>query len=314
MSTIRAAMTHRLLGETSGPLAGIYVVTHRASGLRYVGQSRDIARRWSEHRKGRGDSRRLTNAIRKHGPNAFAFEIVELCAPEELNDREAFYVWAFDCLSPKGYNLTTGGGQAQTFTPEVRAKMSESLRTSPSFRRRWADPEFRARLSASLRNSESLKAAQARIHADPHYQERNREHLARLNADPAILEGRRLHLARLNADPEFRAKVSESVRATTSRRWADPETRAAMTRKIAESNRRKAQDPEYLAKIATSNRSRRHTEEHVLIHTTTGAVERGLRWELVERLGLHQGNFSSLIHGRYKTVQGYRLARPEEIK
>lgn len=32
MSTIRATMTHRLLGEASGPLTGIYVVTHRTTG------------------------------------------------------------------------------------------------------------------------------------------------------------------------------------------------------------------------------------------------------------------------------------------
>lgn len=288
METIRAAMTARLLGEASGPLAGIYVITHRATGKRYVGQSVNIRSRWTAHRHSDGDTR-LARAIRRHGPDAFAFEIVELCTPEELNDREAFYVWAFDCLSPKGYNLQSGGGQGQVATEEVRAKIRDA--NVRHLTHLSTDPEMRAK------RARAVKVA----YDNPEFRS---SHLARSRSVNAALW----------ADPEFRAKVSESVRAATSRRWADPETRADLTWKIAESNRRKAQDPEYLAKIAVSNRCRRHTQEHVLIHTTTGAVERGLRWELIERLGLHQGNFSSLIHGRYKTVQGYRLARPEEIQ
>lgn len=150
METIRAAMTRRLLGETSGPLMGIYLITHRASGKRYVGQSIDIARRWREHWGGRGDSPMLTNALKKHGPDAFAFEIVELCAREELNDRECFYIFAFDCMKPLGYNIGAGG-EGVNFTPEVRAKLREAMH------RLAADPEWRAKQGARL----------SRANADP---------------------------------------------------------------------------------------------------------------------------------------------------
>ena len=94
----------------------------------------------------------LAAALRKYGPDAFEWEIVEPCPRGELDDRGAFYIFAFDCLSPKGYNLASGGGQAQCYTAEARAKLSQSLRSSDNFkeamrRLRWASsrplrPEF----------------------------------------------------------------------------------------------------------------------------------------------------------------------------
>lgn len=290
MSTIRATMTRRLLGEASGPLTGIYLITHRASGKRYVGQSVNIRGRWAEHRSSNGS--KLAAALKKHGPDAFTFEIVEPCPREELNDREAFYVWAFDCVSPKGYNLTTGGGQALKFSEEARAKLSQSLRNSEALkvgvRRREDDPEkqarrlaavreavaapeVRARLSASLRNSEALKAARARLRADPNYQARNRDQLARLNADPAILEGRRDQLARLHADPEATARRIEAQR----RVQADPTI-------------------------------------YTIVNVKTGERDTGTRLDFRDRHRMRLEMLADLVNGKCKTHLGWRLARPEE--
>jgi len=219
----RAAMTARLLGEVSGPLMGIYVITHRATGKRYVGQSLDIARRWAEHRKGKESTPKLAAAVRKYGPDSFTFEIAELCAREELDDRECFYIFAFESLTPKGYNIGIGGGTV-TFTPEVRAKMSESLRTSPSFRRRWADPEFRAK------NAEANRI----LRQDPEWKKR-------------VTEANRRMLANRWQDPEFRARQAEAVR----RLHSDPEFRA----KNAEANRRRADvSPYTIINIKTGQR------------------------------------------------------------
>ena len=86
----RATMTARLLGEASGPLSGIYIITHRTTGKRYVGQSVNIRSRWADHRRTEGNAH-LARAVWEEGPDAFSFEIVELCAPEELDDPDDWY-------------------------------------------------------------------------------------------------------------------------------------------------------------------------------------------------------------------------------
>lgn len=143
--SIREAMTARLLGEAGGPLCGVYLLTHRESGKRYVGQSIDIARRWVNHRKCVGG--RLAAALRKHGPDAFDWEIVELCPREELNDRETYYVWAFGSATPNGYNLKGGGGQLGSVPPEMRRKMSATQQ------RQWGDPSVAARRAEAIRKA-----------------------------------------------------------------------------------------------------------------------------------------------------------------
>ena len=79
----RATMTARLLGEASGPLSGIYLLTHRPTGKRYVGQSVNIRSRWADHRRTEGNAH-LARAVWEEGPDALLFEIVELCASDEL--------------------------------------------------------------------------------------------------------------------------------------------------------------------------------------------------------------------------------------
>jgi group I intron endonuclease len=289
-------MTRRLLGEASGPLAGIYVITHRATGKRYVGQSLDIARRWAEHRAGTSGSRRLTNALKKHGPDAFLFEIVELCAREELNDRELFYIstHSFDSLSPKGYNLTFGG-EGVTYTDEVRAKLSESLRNSEAnkdaARRRWADPEERAKRVDALRASKAHKEAVRRLWENPAFREKRRESLR--NSE-AVREANR----RRSQDPARRAAQAEVMRV----RFADPA--------IREKHREAMRNSEAVrGVIASLSDPTIYTLEHVL----TGATEQGTRRDFRERHGISADSFWGLLSGKYKTSKGWRLALPEEL-
>lgn len=215
MSTIRATMTRRLLGEASGPLMGIYLITHRASGKRYVGQSVNIRKRWSEHRQGDRPCRAFYNALRKHGPEAFVFEIVELCTREELNSREAFYIFSFDCLSPKGYNLQSGGGQGQEVTDEVRVRLSASLKASTShaahLARLRADPDWIAR------NAEAVR----KVHSDARIQARRIEAVRRAWDDPTYRERHVAGTTRANKERAdstaytlLNIKTGEMIRAT----------------------------------------------------------------------------------------------------
>ena len=95
-------------------LCGIYCIENIINGKKYIGLSRDIDRRWLEHRSelNRGDhvNKYLQNSWNNYGEDAFKFNIVELCSPEELSDRECYYISKYHTLSHEnGYNLTTGG-------------------------------------------------------------------------------------------------------------------------------------------------------------------------------------------------------------
>ena len=86
---------------------GIYKFTSKTTGLSYIGQSIDIERRHREHRIA-DDGYSFHNAIKEHGWDDFNFEILELCSPEKLNEKEQYWI-AFYNSYKNGYNETPGG-------------------------------------------------------------------------------------------------------------------------------------------------------------------------------------------------------------
>jgi hypothetical protein len=88
---------------------GVYMVKNQVTGERYIGQSLiPYARRtthFSNHKE-TGTSRCQTNrlmqkAMKQYGPGSFVFGIIEHCEPEQLLERERYYI---NLLNPE-YNL-----------------------------------------------------------------------------------------------------------------------------------------------------------------------------------------------------------------
>lgn len=95
-------------------LCGIYCIENTVNKKKYIGLSRDIYRRWLEHRselnRGVHINQYLQSAWNIYGENTFEFYIVELCELNSLSDRERYYINAYNTLSHQnGYNLTAGG-------------------------------------------------------------------------------------------------------------------------------------------------------------------------------------------------------------
>lgn len=86
---------------------GIYKITNLVNGKMYVGQSRFIEKRWSKHRSeaNNGNKLPLYSAIRKYGIENFKFEIIEECSVNDLNEREAYYMYNLNTFQPNGYNI-----------------------------------------------------------------------------------------------------------------------------------------------------------------------------------------------------------------
>ena len=92
---------------------GIYKITNLVTKQSYIGQSVDIASRWKQHIKcGLGIDASYTNmlynSMQKYGVWNFAFELIEQCSKEQLNEREKFYISLYQ-TDKFGYNMTQGG-------------------------------------------------------------------------------------------------------------------------------------------------------------------------------------------------------------
>lgn len=94
------------------PVCGIYKITNRITGLCYIGQSVDIAKRWKDHAKcGLGidtpAQNKLYQAMLKYGLTNFTFELLEECERDLLNEKEKFYISLYQACD-YGYNSTAG--------------------------------------------------------------------------------------------------------------------------------------------------------------------------------------------------------------
>ena len=91
---------------------GIYKITNLESSEVYIGQAKDLKKRWYEHCKcGVGidtpNNNKLYEAMRRYGLENFSFEVLEECDPEDLNEKERFYISVYNSVD-FGYNGNVG--------------------------------------------------------------------------------------------------------------------------------------------------------------------------------------------------------------
>lgn len=88
-------------------MIGIYKIENTKNNKVYIGQSRNIERRWSEHlgylQKGTHHCKKLQEDFRKFGISSFSFSIIVLCGVEELDFLEKSYINYYS-LRTKIYN------------------------------------------------------------------------------------------------------------------------------------------------------------------------------------------------------------------
>lgn len=84
---------------------GVYMITNKLTGEIYIGGSTKIEERWHNHKIG---SKRISKLIKEIGFENFTFTLLEKCSPEEVWDREKYYIKKYDSRN-NGLNLTDGG-------------------------------------------------------------------------------------------------------------------------------------------------------------------------------------------------------------
>lgn len=108
----------------------IYTITHRDSGRVYVGQTRGRAdKRWTAHfAPSRLSKRGVSGAIRKYGVEAFDFAVLDVAeTSEQLDHKERLWITRLGSLSPRGFNLESGGNTCKAVSSESRERRRVSF-------------------------------------------------------------------------------------------------------------------------------------------------------------------------------------------
>lgn len=92
-------------------MIGIYKITNLINNRCYIGQSRNIQKRWTDHKNTAFNSNKdgydypLYKSIRKYGLENFLFEVIEECSISSLNERENYWIKFYSATDKqKGYN------------------------------------------------------------------------------------------------------------------------------------------------------------------------------------------------------------------
>lgn len=241
-STVRSTLTQ------SDLKSGIYAIRCVPTGRLYVGSSIDIKDRWRWHRRdlkaGRHQNAKLQNAWRKHGAEAFVFEILELVPIDDLIAREQHFIDSLGAHCKQGgfnLRLKAESNLGLLKSPATRRKISETKKaqhTEDPGRREMtlaalalcSTPEARAKRKAFLASppeKERMKAAMSKVSRACWDDPKRRARFTEASRQRAIAQA---------ADPEYRARMSAVIKAKYA---SDPEWAARRNASVAEANRRR---------------------------------------------------------------------------
>ncbi|MGI6117806.1 MAG: GIY-YIG nuclease family protein [Bilifractor sp.] len=105
-------------------MIGVYMIVNNENGRRYIGQSRNIERRFNEHfsRKRRVHSNLFDDDIQKYGKSCFRLEVLRECDPSDLIKYERKYISE---LSPEYNSVEYGMKRDDDFCEKVSASVKE---------------------------------------------------------------------------------------------------------------------------------------------------------------------------------------------
>lgn len=120
-------------------MIGIYLITNKINGKKYIGQSINIKKRFAEHlRSGQPEKYSHKNerdintpihlAMQKYGIQNFSLTILEECDKQQLDDRERYWISYYKSNEKQfGYNVLLGGQNKIALKGELhsQAKLSQ---------------------------------------------------------------------------------------------------------------------------------------------------------------------------------------------
>lgn len=145
-------------------VCGIYSITNKINGKKYIGSSNDIIKvRWPGHKKLLNAnihfSIHLQNSWNKYGEINFSFEIIEECLFEKLDEREGHWIEEYKSWDPQfGYNTIRYINGRKVLSEEIKKKISEShmgIRPNEEARKKMSESQKGKTLSKDTKKKMS---------------------------------------------------------------------------------------------------------------------------------------------------------------
>lgn len=109
-------------------MIGIYCITNTKNGMRYVGQSRNIEKRFKQHlTDDKKMNTKLGRDILAFDKSVFALTVLEECEVNLLDEREKYWIAKLGTF-PNEYNMTPGGRDRVLDYDSIRALTKEQVR------------------------------------------------------------------------------------------------------------------------------------------------------------------------------------------
>lgn len=111
--------------DPSVPLCCIYMLTNKKNGKVYIGQTVNYRKRSSDYANAANKKTKYSmyRIITEEGADNFKMEVLLRCHPNELAEREEYYIKEYDATNPeKGYNIETYVSRTQNTDETRKAK------------------------------------------------------------------------------------------------------------------------------------------------------------------------------------------------
>ena len=143
----------------------IYKITNRVNGKVYIGQTiRSLEHRWSQHCSNSSGCIYIHRAINKYGKENFTVEQIDVASDsEELNKKEQYWIAHYDSIAPKGYNMTTGGGNFERCDDSREKIRKRQTGEGNSFYGKTHSDEVKKRFSEQRKGEKNAMYGSARF-------------------------------------------------------------------------------------------------------------------------------------------------------
>lgn len=148
-------------------MACVYIVRNNINNKVYIGKTiKTLNKRWTAHKTDRKLylQNPLYQDMNQHGFENFYAEILieGSFTDEQLSNLEKNYILRYNSITPNGYNQSTGGDSAFTWSEEcIQKRKSKKVtwgdKISKTMELKWQDPEYRERMSNAHKGKRSKK-------------------------------------------------------------------------------------------------------------------------------------------------------------
>lgn len=240
--------------------SGIYLIRCKVSKKVYVGQSKDVKRRWKYHlydfKRGKHGNAYLKYAFDKYGRENFEVEVLEFCEIEKLDEREKYYFDFYKSTNPEfGFNILS----EPKFSKAIKAKWEDpEYKEALSHKgvQRWQDPEFREKNLKGIREHHQKQISKYGCLAfnTPEARANNIEKTKQLAKDPEWIKRKSEFAYKQLQDPKY---AEENLK-----RLAEGRRSPKRAEKLKKHNEWQAGNEEHKNKLSELQKSYWSNEEH----------------------------------------------------